>query len=144
MGLLATHAPSAPTKKPESDDVLLLLGMLLACAADGSVGPEETDLLQSFYGTVPEFRGKDFQKMLARVNEVVARHGNLAASVAALREISNEHTRRKCYILAADLALASGEVSAEEDRLLARMQETFGIDDAWAQGALTVLAAKYR
>jgi hypothetical protein len=143
MGLLSRLTAGVTPQKKASDEVLLLHGMLLMCSSDGAMEDEELDLLQGFYSTLPEFRGKDFGEMLEQCNKAIAKYPNLKESVKALGDISNEKIKLKCYILAADIAMSSGDVSEEEDRLLETMQRVFNIDDNTAGAVLNVLSAKY-
>lgn len=143
MGLLSKLTAGVTPQKKPADEVLLLHGMLLMCSSDGSMDSEELELLEGFYSTLPEFRGKDFGETLQACNKAIAKYGNLKESVKALNEISSEKIKLKCFILAADIAMSSGDVSEEEDRLLETMQRMFGISDEWASGVLTVLGAKY-
>ena len=99
--------------------------------------------LEAFFNTLPEFDGKDFNELLAQANKVVARYGNLKESIKGLSEIQSEAVRKKCFVLAADIALSSGDVDEAEDRMLEAMQRILGIDDATAQKVLEVLTMKY-
>ena len=85
----------------------------------------------------------DFGEMLEACNKAIAKYANLKESVKALAEISSDKIKLKCYILSADIAMSSGDVSEEEDRLLETMQRMFGIDDNTAGAVLNVLTAKY-
>jgi uncharacterized tellurite resistance protein B-like protein len=142
MGLLSRLMGSAPSKKA-SDDVLLLHGMLLMAGADGSIEQSELSTVQAFYDTLPEFRGKKFDDLLAQANRIVAKHGGLQASVKALAEIESPAVKKKCFVLAADIAMASGDIDETEDKLLETMQSLLGIDDAFAGKVLEVLQSKY-
>ncbi len=143
MGLLAKVASGVQVNKKASDDVLLLHGMLLMCSADGVLDAQEMCTLEGFYNTLPEFDGKDFDELLAQANKVVARYGTLGQSVKALAEIQSEAVRKKLYVLAADLAMSSGDVDESEDRLLEAYQRLLGIDDVMATKILEVLTLKY-
>ena len=143
MGLLSRLTSAAmPAKKP-ADEVLLFHGMLLMAGADGALEEEEKATVSAMFDTLPEFKGKDFCEMLEQANKVVARHGNLKESVKALGEIENPKIRLKCFVLAADIAMSSGDVDENEDKLLETMQRMFNIDDATASKALEVLSWKY-
>ena len=104
MGLLSRLTAGVTPQKKASDEVLLLHGMLLMCSSDGAMEDEELDLLQGFYATLPEFRGKDFGEMLEQCNKAIAKYPNLRESVKALSDITNDKIKLKCYILAADIA----------------------------------------
>ncbi len=143
MGLLQkVTAGSTPAKKA-TDDVLLLHGLLLMASADGVMEDGELAVVEAFYNTLPEFDGKPFQMLLAEANKVVARYGNLRESVKAVAEIQSEAVRKKLFILAADIAMSSGDVDESEDRMLEAYQRLMNIDDATATKILEVLAMKY-
>ena len=46
-------------------------------------------------------------------------------------------------MLAADIAMASGDIDEAEDKLLETMQRLLGIDDAFAGKVIEVLQTKY-
>jgi uncharacterized tellurite resistance protein B-like protein len=142
MGLLSKLMGTAPTKKA-TDDVLLLHGMLLMAGADGSIEGSEIATVEAFFNTLPEFKGKQFQELLAQANKVVAKHGNLRESIKALGDISSPAVKKKLFVLAADIAMSSGDIDEAEDKMLETMQRLLGVDDATAQKVLEVLQLKY-
>jgi len=143
MGLLSRLTSSVMPQKKADDEVLLLHGMLLMAAADGSLDDEEKACVSAMFDTLPEFKGKDFGQMLQQANKVVSRFGNLKDSVKALAEIKNPTIQKKCFVLAADIAMSSGDVDESEDKLLETMQRMFNISDDDAGKALEVLSWKY-
>jgi uncharacterized tellurite resistance protein B-like protein len=143
MGRLKRATTATPMKQ-SNDDALLLHAMLLMAGVDGSIDPGELSTVQSVFDTLPEFRGKQFDELLVEANRIVARFGGLQASVAALADLSGPVARRKCFVLAVDVALASGDVDDAEDALLDRIQKILDIDDAFADRVIEVLATKYR
>jgi uncharacterized tellurite resistance protein B-like protein len=143
MGLLSKVSGGATPTKKATDDVLLLHGMLLMCSADGVMDAAEMATLEAFFNTLPEFDGKEFDDLLMHANKVVARYGNLKDSVKAVAEIESEAVRRKLYVLAADLAMSSGDVDESEDRMLEAFQRLLGIDDELATKIIEVLTIKY-
>lgn len=142
MGLLSRAMGNAPTKKA-SDDVLLLHGMLLMAGADGSIEQAELSMVQAFFDTLPELKDKSFDELLAQANRIIAKHGGLKESIAALGDIESPAIKKKCFVLAADIAMASGDVDEAEDKLLEAMQRLFGIDEAFAAKVIEVLQVKY-
>jgi uncharacterized tellurite resistance protein B-like protein len=142
MGLLSRLMGGAPAKKA-SDDVLLLHGMLLMAGADGSIDQSELSTVQGFYDTLPEFKDKKFDDLLSQANRLVAKHGGLKDSIKALGDIESPAVRKKCFVLAADIAMASGDIDEAEDKLLETMQRLLGIDDAFAGKVIEVLQTKY-
>lgn len=143
MGLLSKLTASVTPQKKAGDDVLLLHGLMLMAGADGVIEDAEWDVLKSYWFTLPEFKGKVFDDVLADANKVVAHHGDLKASVKALGEIENEVVRKKLFVLAADLAMSSGDVDENEDELLEAMQRLLNIDNDLATKVLEVLSLKY-
>jgi uncharacterized tellurite resistance protein B-like protein len=142
MGLFSKIAGMTPTKKA-TDDVLLLHGMLLMSAADGQIEQSEISNLQTFFSTLPEFEGKDFGRLIEQANKVIARYGSMKESVKSLSEIQSDAVRKKCFILAADIAMSSGDVDEAEEQMLEAMQRILNIDDDLAHKVLEVLALKY-
>jgi tellurite resistance protein len=63
--------------------------------------------------------------------------------VKALADFSTPTVKRKAFVLAADIAMSSGDVDESEDELLTAMQRILGVDDATADKVLEVLSMKY-
>jgi len=133
---------ASAAKKP-TDDVLLAHAIMLMAGADGSIDDEEIAVVRGFATTLPEFKDKDFGQVVAEAQKMVRRYNNLRESVNALSELSTPAVRAKAYVLAADIALASGDVDEAEDELLTTMQRLLGIDDQTAQTIIWVLQRKY-
>jgi uncharacterized tellurite resistance protein B-like protein len=142
MGLFTRTLTQKPTQQP-GDDVLLLHGMLLMAGADGSIEQAELSTVQAFLDTLPEFNGKRFDDLLTQANRLVKTHGGIKESIQALGSIESPAIKKKCFVLAADIALSSGDVDATEEALLQSMQQLLGIDDAFAAQVVEVLQTKY-
>ena len=142
MGLLGKVFGGAPTKKA-SDDVLLLHSMILMAGADGVLEGAEIATLEAFINTLPEFRHAEFGHQMEAAKKLANKFNSPKEAVQALKDISSEHVRRKAFVLAADIALASGDVDETEEELLEAMQRVLGIDDAMASKIIEVLALKY-
>ncbi|OGQ87446.1 MAG: hypothetical protein A2289_26610 [Deltaproteobacteria bacterium RIFOXYA12_FULL_58_15] len=144
MGLLSKlTSDSTPTKKP-GDDVLLLHGMMLMAGADGVIESKEISILEAFFNTLPEFKGKDFDELMSSAHRILTRYENIKESVKALADIADEAVRRKLFVLAADIAMSSGDVDEHEDELLEAMQQLLNVDDDTATKILEVLSMKYQ
>jgi uncharacterized tellurite resistance protein B-like protein len=143
MGLLSRFSGAGPAGKTPGDDVLLMHGMLLMAGAEGKIEPAEIETVEAFFATLPEFAGKEFGAVVEQANKIVAQYGTLLLSVKALGGIRSPAVRKKCYVLAADIALASGEVDEAEDQMLDEMQRILGVDDAFATRTLEVLSTKH-
>lgn len=146
MGLLGRLMGVQPAKKP-TDDVLLLHSMMLMAGVDGVIEGSEGATLSAFINTLPEFRSLDeggFDRLMSEARKLRAKFSSSKDAVQALREISSDAVRKKAFVLAADIAMSSGDVDENEEELLEAMQRILGIDDAPAQKSLEVLAIKYQ
>ena len=92
---------------------------------------------------LPEFRHAEFGHQMEAARKLANKFNSPKEAVQALKDISSEHVRRKAFVLAADIALASGDVDETEEELLEAMQRVLGIDDAMAGKIIEVLALKY-
>jgi uncharacterized tellurite resistance protein B-like protein len=142
MGLLSKLTGLATPKKP-TDNVLLAQAMLLMAGADGCIETSEIATVEGFANTLPEFHEGDFGQTIAEAQKLIRKYPTHKESVAALRELSSPALRIKAFLLAADIALASGDVDEQEDALLESMQRVLAVDDATAQNIVQVLSLKY-
>ena len=143
MGLLSRLTAGVTPQKKATDDVLLLHTMFLMMGADGAFDEEEWEMLESYFFSLPEFEGKNFQEVKEQCHKLLSKYGNLHDSVKALGDFTNATIKKKAYVVAADIAMASGDVDEAEDKMLDAMQRVLGVDDATAQKVLEVLAMKY-
>ncbi|HWO18981.1 MAG TPA: tellurite resistance TerB family protein [Kofleriaceae bacterium] len=142
MGLLGKFLGGGAAKKP-TDDILLLHAMVLMSAADGYIESAELATLEAFIDTLPEFKDADCGAQIAAAKKLSAMFKSSQEAVAALADISSDAVRKKAFVLAADIALSSGDVDEAEEELLEAMQRVLGIDDDLANKILEVLALKY-
>jgi uncharacterized tellurite resistance protein B-like protein len=140
--LLSMFKGNTPAKKP-TDDVLLLHSMILMAGADGYFDEAEGETLEAYFCQLPEFADKDFEEVFAAARKMVSKYPNLKDSVKALAELSTPALKRKAFIIAADIAFASGEVDEAEDEMLTAMQRVMNVDDETSQKVLEVLSWKY-
>jgi uncharacterized tellurite resistance protein B-like protein len=143
MGLFQKLLGNNNAAKKAGDDVLLLHSLMLMAAADGVIEDSEIMTLQSFVNTLPEFRDKDFRTMFDQARKVASRFKDVRDSVKALAEIESDAVKKKCFILAVDMAFASGDVDSSEEELLEAMQRVLNIPDDLAKKTLEVFALKY-
>jgi tellurite resistance protein len=142
MGLLGKFLGQPPAKKA-TDDILLLVAMMMMSSADGVLEGSEIAALEQFINTLPEFKGPDFPRQMEEARKVAAKYPKPKDAVKALAEISSDVVKKKAYVLAADIAMSSGEVDEAEEELLEAMQRVLGIDDNLANSIVQVLAIKY-
>lgn len=142
MGLLGKMFGGQPAKKA-SDDVLLLHSMMLMSSADGYLEGAEVATLEGFINTLPEFRDADFDQQMTQARKLASKYKSTKEAVQALSEISSPAVKMKAFVLAADIAMSSGDIDEAEEELLEAMQRVLGVDDATAQKVVEVLALKY-
>ena len=142
MGLLGKFLGGSPAKKP-TDDILLLHAMMLMSSIDGYLEGSEIATLEAFINTLPEFKEADFDAQMAAAKKLRAKYQTSQEAVKALAEISSDAVRKKAFILAADIAMSSGDIDDSEEELLEAMQRILNIDDALANKIIEVLAMKY-
>lgn len=142
MGLLGKIFGSTPRKA--SDEQLLVYGMMLMIGADGDLQQEELATLNGFVITLPDFRGKDLREVFRGAQQALKGKKSLEEAVAALKGIESPAVKKKLYVVAADLALSSGDIDEKEEKILELMQQELGIDDALATKVVEVLALKYQ
>jgi tellurite resistance protein len=124
------------------DEVLLTEAMLAVSMADGDDQWEESGLIKAFMATLPELKGKDVYEIYEKAEKNVKLHGALTR-VKELKNLGTDALKSKCFLLAMDVALSSGEIDEGEEAVLAAMQETLGIPDDVAQNIAEVLQVKY-
>ncbi len=142
MGMLSRLCHAPPTKQP-TDDVLLVHAMLLMAGSDGVIEHEEIATVEGFAMTLSEFRERRFGDLVEEARKMVRRFPSVKDSVAALGGFSTPAMAHKAFVLAADIAMSSGDVDEVEDELLTTMQRLLNIDDRTAQTVIWALAQKY-
>lgn len=143
MGLLAKYFEAGAAAQSPSDDVLLLHGMMCMAGADGVFEQAEIALLEAYFSQLPEFRGKDFDELVAEARAIVSTYPSTLESVEALAELSSPQAKAKMFVLAVELALAGGSIDEREDVMLEAMQRVLGIDPATAAKVVEVVSMKY-
>ncbi|MBZ5713813.1 tellurite resistance TerB family protein [Nannocystis pusilla] len=143
MGLLSRLTGKVTPQKKPTDDALLLHGMLLMCGADGSFDEQELPTVEGYFAQLPEFEGKEFGDVYQEAVKILKRFPSLKDSVKALGDLSSQLVKNKAYLLAADIAMSSGDVDEAEDAMLEAMQRVLNVEDALATKILEVLTLKY-
>jgi len=115
----------------------LVLGMLLAAAADGRVDDEEAALLSALARTVPELRRRDVTALFAAARAQMGEGLDVA-----LRELDGLGPHRnKAFSLAAEVALVAGH--GQEGTLLPTLRARIEPDGDAAEHAIAAFAAKF-
>lgn len=126
--------------KTPLDTLLLLHGMMIMSDFRDA---GEAAVLEAFLATLPEFKGEDLDELKGRARKLRNDYASAKDSVKALARIESPIVRKKTFILALDIAMASGAIDAGEDELLEELRTVLGIDLATAETVLDVLAVKY-
>ncbi len=143
MGLLSKATTAVTPQKKATDDALLLHGMMLMASSDGSIGNDEMAQVEGYFMSLPEFKGKNWNAVYEDAVKVVRKYPNLQESVKALGELSSRTLKDKVYLLAADIAMSSGDVDEAEDQMLEAIQRVCEVQDGTATKILDVLTMKY-
>ena len=143
MGLLSRFTRKAKPQAAPADDALLIHAMMLMAGADGSFDPEEAETIEAYFAQLPEFEGKEFSSVYDAAVKILRRYPSLNDSVVALKELSTRNLKNKAFLLAADIAMSSGDVDDNEDRMLDAMQRVLEVPDDLAAKILEVLSLKY-
>ena len=146
MGLLAETAKQTgmETSKQASDDTLLALVMGCMAFADGAMDRGEVASIEAFACTLPDFANGCFAEPWKNSGKIFNKYeGNLKAAVQELKNLSSPALKKKAFIIAVDIALASGDVDKAEDEVLEEIRTTLQIDDVFAKQVTNVLATKY-
>lgn len=146
MGLLKQQAQSAglETEKQTTDDTLLALAMGCMALADGAMDQGEVASIEAFASTLPEFQNGCFAEPWNASGKIFNKfEGDVFKACHELESLSSDSLKKKAFILAVDIALASGDVDETEDKLLDEMKTVLNIDDIFAEKTVHILAAKY-
>jgi len=111
----------------------LLQTLFVLSAVDGKVDEREQAMLDALRATVPQLKGAPAPERISRQD--------LLEKLGGLDELA---ARRQCYVLALEMALASGSVNDSEQKYLAHLQRALRLDDDFALRAREVLGVKYR
>ena len=125
---------------------MLIHAMFLMAGADGNFDDEEVSVIRGFANSLPEFKQTtetEFQALIGEAKKLARKYETPQASVAALSQLSTPKLKQKAFLLAADIALASGDVDEAEDAMLESMGRVLGIDEGTANNIVNVLAIKY-
>jgi tellurite resistance protein len=126
--------------KTPMDTILLLHGMMVMSDFRNEA---EAAVLETFLKTLPEFRMEDIEELKGKAGAIRAEYATNKDAIAALAKISSDVVKKKTFILALDIAMASGAIDATEDELLEELRVVLGIDLGTAESILDVLAVKY-
>ena len=133
------------TEEPEAakDAALLLHGMMCIAGADGTFAEAEVRMVEAYFAQLPELRERDFTTLMDEARMVVSRYESSTASLAALAELSSGVLKKKLFVVAVDIAMASGAIDPRESAMLTALQAVLEVDDAFRDKTFDVLSVKY-
>jgi uncharacterized membrane protein YebE (DUF533 family) len=114
-------------------DDYLLQTLFVLTSVDGKIDHSEQNMIDCLRMTVSQLKG-------VRAPERITRQ-QLLDKLANLEDLKS---RRQCFVLALEMALASGTINASEHHYLGRLQEALRLDDEFVTHSREVIAAKYR
>jgi tellurite resistance protein len=126
-----------------SDAALLLHGMMCMAGADGSFAEAEVRMVEGYFAQLPELRSQNFEVLMDEARAIIERYGSSTESLHELRSLSTSALKTKLFVVAADIALAAGQIDAQEGSMLSALQNVLAIDDATAARVMGVLSLKY-
>lgn len=80
---------------------------------------------------------------MGQAHAIVDRYGSTHEALIELRELSSDALKTKLYLIAVDIALASGGIDGREGDMLSLLQSVLSVDDTTAEKIRDVLALKY-
>jgi tellurite resistance protein len=142
------------------DQVLLALGLTLISLADGALDDEEETLFDAFKKTLPDWRdlskSTEFSDALEdKIQQVITHYKTLGfnpkhnpqafvlAATDELTAITHPQARLRCFLLALDVAMASGGISLSEDATLQRMAQVLTLSPQDIEPLILTSATKY-
>ena len=104
----------------------------LVASIDGKVEPAEQAALDALCKTVPQLKG---QPLPARITR--------RQLLDLLGTLESEALRRQCFVIAVEMALASGQVNESEDQFVEMIYKSLGLELSFATQVIQVIACKY-
>ena len=143
MGLLSKIGAKVAPEKAAQDDALLLHGIMCMVYADGCMDESERSMVESFVNTIPDLRQRNFEQIWEDAGKISRKYDDIFEGVNALKELSTPELKRKSFVLAVDMAFASGDIDEDEDKMLDSLLRVLDIDEDFAKSCISVLASKY-
>lgn len=124
-------------------EALLFHAMYLMAIIDGSASTAELQVVQGLLTGLPEFGGSSVKSLVAASKSLVKNYGGTIDSIVALTGLKKKVHKVKCYLLAAEVAYASGGVGEAENALLKTIAKVLGLDAETTRTISKVLRMKY-
>ncbi|MBP9112339.1 MAG: tellurite resistance TerB family protein [Polyangiaceae bacterium] len=139
----AKSAKPGATKKPSSD-ALLFHAMYLMAVIDGTTSSSELHVLEALLTSLPEFSASSISELVAESKAIVKKYGGTIDSLEALADVDGMKARIKCFLLATEVAYASGGIGKAEAALLETLAKLLDLDKSVTKSIVTVLTYKYQ
>ena len=140
---MATKVAKQEVKKGSGDDALLFHAMYVMATVDGQTSEAEFGVLKGVLSTLPDFATSKIDALVSASIAIAKKHGGNLESVAALTEISDKFLRLRAYMLAAEIAYASGDINPAEELLLSSMERLLSLEHNETSQILWCLSIKY-
>lgn len=124
----------------QADEVLIAEALIAVSFAYGEDESVRSDLVKAYLRTLPELRGLDVAGIYREADRNVRRHGPISR-IRELRQIRSETLRRKCLVLAIDVAYSSGIL--DDGETLDAIRTSLGISGRDARRYAIVIRLKY-
>jgi hypothetical protein len=122
------------------DEVLVAEALIAASFAYGDDEWARSDVVKAFLRTLPEMRQLDVAGIYREAERNVRRHGAIVR-IRELRRIRTMALRRKCLVMAMDVAFSSGVL--DDGETLDAIRTSLGIPHREARRFAIVLRVKY-
>jgi tellurite resistance protein len=136
MGLLTTIVSAPPQFSNDTEHQPLLRTVRAMSFIDGKMEPAEQIVIEALMKTIPQLR--DLPIHLATPERVTREQ-----LLAELRKVSSDRLRNQLFVVAIEVALASGHVNEHEDRFAEQLRQALRIEEPYARQVIEVIAAKY-
>jgi tellurite resistance protein len=144
MGLFdrVKGAKEAETKLSKEESFAAIT--LAAVAADGVITEEEANGLIMGLARMKLYSGYNSNQMGSMLSKLVGivRKQGVEALVNQAKESLPKELVETAFAVAADLALADGEIAAQEKDLLTKIQQTLGVSEDLAVNIIEVMLIK--
>lgn len=130
-----------PSNEPEA-----VLGILLSViAADGDISDDESEsfmYLANPTKSLGPMPASTFKDHVSTCLSVLRKDGPSALMERCCPHVTQEK-RKPLFINSCDLIMRDGRVEPEEEKLIEEIQRKLGLDDAFAQNAVSIILSKY-
>jgi tellurite resistance protein len=140
----STTENAGPVTLNDKESVIALL--FLVVTADGSIAPEEEELVVAASNRMKLLRGlaiPEFNAVVQNIRDAIDAKGRAEVFAAAVKGLPVDLSE-PVYALAADIVCADGTVEPAEISFLREIQEAIGISDDLASKIMEVMRIKNR